>query len=164
MKIANINREIIYNFWTTWRILMKFSGKMWLMIIISHKKRGFHPLFRRYIFRKTTFPSAVLGLSKFSCDVIIWSWFFLITWYRASLNIKREAWFLIGVYLNNHIWLSILAIESLIFRQTFFPWNVSVNFRLNKCHSHTKMPDYFGSYLLALIKKLFIFRTYPWLP
>ena len=126
----------------------------------SHKKREFHPLFRRYIFRKTTFPSAVLGLSKFSCDVIIWS-FFLITWYRASLHIKREAWFLIGVYLNNHIWLSILAIESLIFRQTFFPWNVSVNFRINKCHSHTKMPDYFGSYLLAFIKKLFIFRTYP---
>ena len=30
---------------------MKFSGKMLLMIIL---KPGFPPLFRRYIFRKTT--------------------------------------------------------------------------------------------------------------
>ena len=43
---------------------------MWLMINIkSHKKKRFHPLFRRYIFRKTTGgggqidPPAVLGLS-----------------------------------------------------------------------------------------------------
>ena len=34
---------------------MKFSGKMWLNDNIkSHKKPGDHPLFRRYIFRKTT--------------------------------------------------------------------------------------------------------------
>ena len=53
MKIANIDREILHNFWTTWRI----SRKMWLTIILkltTHKKPGFHPLFRRSIFRKTT--------------------------------------------------------------------------------------------------------------
>ena len=34
---------------------MKISGKMWLMIILKvTKKSGFHPPFRRYVFRKTT--------------------------------------------------------------------------------------------------------------
>ena len=41
MKIANINREILHIFWTTWENSMKFSGKMQLMIILSHKKHGF---------------------------------------------------------------------------------------------------------------------------
>ena len=40
--IANIDREILYNFWATWRILIKFSRKMWLMIILKVKKeQGF---------------------------------------------------------------------------------------------------------------------------
>ena len=59
------------------------------------------------------------------------------------------------MYLNSQICLSILAIKSLIFRETFFPWNLLVNFRL-KCDSHTKISDYFGSYLLALIKNILI--------
>ena len=34
---------------------MKFSRKMWLIIILKvTKKAGFHPLFRRYISGKTT--------------------------------------------------------------------------------------------------------------
>ena len=37
-----------------------------------------------------------------------------------------------------------------------FLGRLSVNFRLNKCHSHTKISDYIGSYLLALIKKVFM--------
>ena len=42
MKIANIDREILHNFWTTWRISMKFSGKMWLMITLKViKTQGF---------------------------------------------------------------------------------------------------------------------------
>ena len=42
MKIANIAREIIYNFWTTWVISMKFSGKMCLIIILKvTKNQGF---------------------------------------------------------------------------------------------------------------------------
>ena len=56
------------------------------------------------------------------------------------------------MYLNSFIWLSIFTIESLIFNQTCFPF-VSLNFRLNKCDSHTKISDYSGNYLLALIKK-----------
>ena len=38
MKIANIDREILHNFWTTWGISMKFSGKMYLMIILKVTK------------------------------------------------------------------------------------------------------------------------------
>ena len=42
MKIANIDREILHNFWTTWGILMKISGKMCLMIILKvTKNQGF---------------------------------------------------------------------------------------------------------------------------
>ena len=39
MKIANTNREILQNFWTTWVISMKFSGMMWLMIISKVTKK-----------------------------------------------------------------------------------------------------------------------------
>ena len=38
MKIANIFREILHNFSTTWEISMKFSGKMCLMIILNITK------------------------------------------------------------------------------------------------------------------------------
>ena len=42
MKIANIDREILQTFWTTWGISMKFSWKMWLMIILKvTKSQGF---------------------------------------------------------------------------------------------------------------------------
>ena len=42
MKLANIDRDILHDFWTTWGISMKFSGKMWLMIILKvTKNQGF---------------------------------------------------------------------------------------------------------------------------
>ena len=38
MKRINIDRENLHIFWTTWGILMMtFSGKMWLMIILKLK-------------------------------------------------------------------------------------------------------------------------------
>ena len=41
MKIANIDRESLYFFLTTWGISMKFLEKMWLMIILKvTKKQG----------------------------------------------------------------------------------------------------------------------------
>ena len=36
-KIANTDRVIPHNFWMTWGISMKFSGKMWLMILLKSK-------------------------------------------------------------------------------------------------------------------------------
>ena len=38
MNIADIEREILHDFWTTWGISMKFSGKMCLMIILKVTK------------------------------------------------------------------------------------------------------------------------------
>ena len=47
MKIANIDRQILHIFWTTWGILTKFSGKMSLKIILNVTKNQsftfFHP-------------------------------------------------------------------------------------------------------------------------
>ena len=41
MKIADIDSEFLHNVWTAWGISMKFSGKMWLMIILKvTKKQG----------------------------------------------------------------------------------------------------------------------------
>ena len=42
MKIANIDREFFHIFWTTWGNSMKFSGKMYLKIILKvTKTQGF---------------------------------------------------------------------------------------------------------------------------
>ena len=56
MKIANIDREIVHIFWTTWADSIKFSGKMYFKIILKvTKNQGFTlSLFRKYIFQKTT--------------------------------------------------------------------------------------------------------------
>ena len=35
MEIANFDRESIPIFWTTWKMSMKFSGKMWFMTILK---------------------------------------------------------------------------------------------------------------------------------
>ena len=53
MKIANIDREILHNFWTTWGISMKCSGKMCLMIILKvTKNQGFTLCLEDTIFEK----------------------------------------------------------------------------------------------------------------
>ena len=44
MKIVNIEEENFNIFWTTWGISMKFSGKVCLIIILSHKKAVLYPL------------------------------------------------------------------------------------------------------------------------
>ena len=38
MKIANIDREFLHIFWTTWGNSIKFSGKMCLKIILKVTK------------------------------------------------------------------------------------------------------------------------------
>ena len=53
MKIANIDREILHIFWTTWGTSMKIWGKMWLK---SHEKPGFQPPFRS-VDDKRTLPN-----------------------------------------------------------------------------------------------------------
>ena len=69
MKIANIDREFLHIFWTTWANSMKFSGKMCFKILLKvTKKTGLHLLvFKRYIFRKTTRGGGVRGV-KICCE------------------------------------------------------------------------------------------------
>ena len=53
MKIANIDREILHNFWTTWGNSMKFSGNMGLMMILKvTKNQGFTLCLGDTIFKK----------------------------------------------------------------------------------------------------------------
>ena len=83
MKIANIKREILHIFLTTWGISIKFSAQMWLMIISkARKNQGFILSledFFKNIFQKTIrggvqidtrppppTPLAVLGLNSFA--------------------------------------------------------------------------------------------------
>ena len=46
--------ENINIFWTIWEISMKYSGKMWLKIILKVIKSRLHPRSEKYIFGKTT--------------------------------------------------------------------------------------------------------------
>ena len=53
MKIVNIDGENHQIFWTTWGILVKFSGNVWIMIILKLKKKtGPHPLSLKHTFLK----------------------------------------------------------------------------------------------------------------
>ena len=53
MKIANIDRKIIHNFWTTWEIAMRFSEKMYIMIILEvTKNQGFSLSLEDKLFEK----------------------------------------------------------------------------------------------------------------
>ena len=53
MKIANIYREILHNFWTTCGISMKFSGKTCLMTTLKvTKNQGFTLCLKDIIFKK----------------------------------------------------------------------------------------------------------------
>ena len=70
MKIVNIDRESLHVFWTTWGISMRFSGKIWLMIILKvTKKQDFTLSLEDIFFEKPQggtpppHPPAVAGLN-----------------------------------------------------------------------------------------------------
>ena len=64
MKIANIDREILHIFWTTWGISMKFSVKMIFMIILKvTKDQGFTLSLEDTFFKKSQW--VVLELNFF---------------------------------------------------------------------------------------------------
>ena len=50
MKIANTNKEVLYIFWTTWGIWMKFPGKMYNDK--SHKKQDLTLSLKNMLFEK----------------------------------------------------------------------------------------------------------------
>ena len=55
MKLAKIDEENLHIFQTTWGTLLKFSGKMCIIILLKvTKKQGFRKYCRKYSFEKTT--------------------------------------------------------------------------------------------------------------
>ena len=54
MKIANIDKESLQVLKEQWNFKERFRKNIADNDIKSYKKSGFHPLFRRYIFEKTT--------------------------------------------------------------------------------------------------------------
>ena len=67
MKIVDIEEENLHIFWASWRISMKFSEKMRLMIILLVTKKH-DPFSEKHIFGKTT---AFLGLKYLFAFCII---------------------------------------------------------------------------------------------
>ena len=53
MKLVNIDQLTNKMIISSEQLSMKCLGKMWLMIILSHKKAALHALSRRWIFGKT---------------------------------------------------------------------------------------------------------------
>ena len=67
MKIANIDREILHDFWTAWGISMKISGKMCLMIILKvTKNEGFTLSLEHTFFEKPQ------GVSNWPSPAVLW--------------------------------------------------------------------------------------------
>ena len=70
MKIANIDRESFHIFWKTSGISMKFSGKMWLMIILKVIKiQGFN-LFLEDTFLLLGKPRGLISYCSFSSLIL----------------------------------------------------------------------------------------------
>ena len=66
MKIANIDREILGIFWTTWEISMTFSGKMWLMIILKvTKNQSFIVSFHFRVKKKFVYTMSIVSMLIF---------------------------------------------------------------------------------------------------
>ena len=100
IKIANIEREIVHIFWTTWGISMEFSGKVWLMIILKlTKNQCFILSLKDTFFEKPQMtedggggvggggdqtPPAVLGLS---CTCNFSKYFVILPVFRKIVNL-----------------------------------------------------------------------------
>ena len=92
MKKGNVQRINLHTFSTSWESSMKFSGKMWLMIILKvTKNQGFTlSLQQNHIFGKTTGGAAFLGLSAVKRIVNMMWWLkFIVYVYIIVLYFKR---------------------------------------------------------------------------
>ena len=68
IEIANIDRKISHNSWTTWGISITLLGNIWLKIILKvTTKTVFHPLFCPVLPLKLQFPKTKMaGCSNWS--------------------------------------------------------------------------------------------------
>ena len=92
MKIAFIAREILHVFWTSWGISMKFSGKMWLMIILKvTKNKGITLSLEDTFFEKPQCRGPVVKLtspSRFRVKILAETFF----WQQ----VKMESFWILG--------------------------------------------------------------------
>ena len=74
MKMTNINKKFLHILWTTWwKFNETFKKDVFYDNIKSHKKSGFHPVFRRYIFQRTIVGgvNGTLGLSSIETQLMV---------------------------------------------------------------------------------------------
>ena len=110
MKIANIDREILHNFWTTWRISKKSSGKMWLMIIKKvTKNQGFTLSLEDTFFEKPQWgrqivpppsPPAIFGLRKPMQNLVDIQTYKHSSWKKVSGRAVRDGYLKAICYRN----------------------------------------------------------------
>ena len=91
MKIANIGEENLHIFWATWAISMKFSGKMWTLIILKvTKKPALHDISRQHSIIKTTGEEGVEQRYK----KFLQAWFWIC---------KKGCYYDMRLYILNYI-------------------------------------------------------------
>ena len=95
-KVVNIEGKNIHIFWTTWGISTKFSGKMWLMIILKVSKNPGFTLSLKHIFEKATGNGGRIDLlSRFRVNPFVPNGRFLYT-LKTSEN-RKVFWSFQGV-------------------------------------------------------------------
>ena len=97
-EIANIDGENLHIFWAIWLISLKFSGKMWLMIILKvTKNQGFTLSLESAFLEKpqgkgegSSWPPSLLKVKDLSCSLLVW---LLLIFALQNIQVK-------GQYLN----------------------------------------------------------------
>ena len=116
MKIANLDREIIRNFWTTWEISMKFSGKLCLMIIIKVTKDQCFTLSVDDNFLKNHRGINLTLPSRFRVNFMIywiWTWKILRLTYCTFIDfIKCRTLLWKTLWLSYWIWIDFMTCET----------------------------------------------------
>ena len=92
MKTVNTGGENLHIFWATWAISMKFSGKMWTLIILKvTKKPALHDISRQHSIIKTTGEEGVE--EEYTKFLKAWLWI-----------CKKGCCYIMPLYILNYIY------------------------------------------------------------
>ena len=142
MKIVNIDRENLHIFWITWGISMKFSGKIWLMIILKFTKNQSFTLSLEDTFLEKPQggsswppdPVVFLGLMQ-SINHLMFSAPFYQIWkacktYAVRISMEQKQLFAdflqnsvlknLAIFTEKHLCWGLLSIKMEAFRTAFF--------------------------------------------
>ena len=102
-KIVNNEEENLHIFWTSWGISMKFSGKMWLVIILKvtkkQKTRASFFLWKKYILGKNTGVRPKLAPTcSSSVNIITNNHGRTQKWNYSVLDWKNPYWYFKGFF------------------------------------------------------------------